>query len=158
MAATIVMTDSARAEEGGTLNFVNNESSGPFWLAVQFNFVRKRQESERHYILRQKHQKEWAMLLKGWLYQPIRQTQHLQRRKKDNIWKELPSDVCFKLLLNDSRKFPSDNKNVALFAPLNLVALTAPPSTYILSWVWLHEGTITFHKCCLSLSISSIKL
>ena len=58
MAAAIVRTDSAGAEEEGTLNCVNNESSGPFWLAVQFSFVRKRQESERHYILRQKHQKE----------------------------------------------------------------------------------------------------
>ena len=37
MAAMIVMTDSARAEEEGTLNFVNNESSWPFWLAVQFS-------------------------------------------------------------------------------------------------------------------------
>ena len=45
-------------------------------------------------------------------------------KKKRYIWKELPSGVCFNLLLKDSRKFSSDSKE---YCALRSIAFIAPP-------------------------------
>ena len=120
MAATTVMTDSARAEEEGNLKFVNDESS--FWLAVQFKKagIRKALHSQAETPKRMTH------VVKGITLSAPKTDTTFAEKKKRCIWKALPSDVCFNLLLKDGRKFSSDSKEYCALCSIALSCIHCP--------------------------------